>query len=90
VLWWGTAGALERQTDAAIRLDAGALVERWRDAGQVGVAEAIGERLADEAEDQTLYLLLDGAGRVLAGNLDPPADGLDRSALWQSLALSRE
>ncbi len=90
VLWWATAGALERQTDAAIRLDAAALAERWRDAGRDGVVEAIGERLAGDSEKQTLYLLLDAAGLVLAGNLDPPEGGFEPGARWQSLALSRE
>src|SRR5690349_6363921 len=32
VLRWATAGALDRQTDAAIRADAIALSERWREA----------------------------------------------------------
>ena len=90
VLWWGTAGALERQTDAAIRLDTGALTERWRETGRAGVVEAVGERLAEDVEDQTLYLLLDGAGNVAAGNLDVPAGGFDPGARWQSLPLSRE
>ncbi|MFC3126607.1 ATP-binding protein [Pseudoroseomonas globiformis] len=69
VLWWGTAGALERQTDAAIRADAHALSDRWRAAGPAAVVDAIEERLAVDAEGQTLYLLQDASGRRLAGNL---------------------
>jgi hypothetical protein len=30
VLWYATAGSLDRQTDAAIRTDALSLLERWR------------------------------------------------------------
>ncbi|SDB10723.1 sensor histidine kinase [Belnapia rosea] len=71
VLWWATAGALDRQTDAAIRADAIALAERWREAGATGLAEAIEERLAVDVENESLYLLLEAEGtRRLAGNLD--------------------
>ena len=71
VLWWATAGALDRQTDAAIRADAIALSERWREAGNPGLAEAIEERLAVDVENEAIYLMLDaGSGRRIAGNLD--------------------
>nr|WP_256476460.1 ATP-binding protein [Siccirubricoccus soli] len=75
VLWWATAGALDRQTDAAVRADAVALTERWREAGVTGLAEAIEERLAVDVENESIYLLMEAEGnRRLAGNLDrwPP------------------
>ncbi len=81
VLWWATAGALDRQTDAAVRADAIALAERWREAGGTGLAEAIEERLAVDVENEAIYLLVEAAGgRRLAGNLDrwptmPPGEG---------------
>ncbi|MBL6456620.1 HAMP domain-containing protein [Belnapia sp. T6] len=81
VLWWATAGALDRQTDAAIRADALALAERWREAGATGLAEAIEERLAVDVENESIYLLMEAEGtRRLAGNLDrwpgtTPAEG---------------
>jgi len=91
VLWWGTAGALERQTDAAIRADAHALNDRFRDSGLPAVMEAIAERLAMDAEGQTLYLLEDAAGERLAGNLAdlPPPRGMGDSA-WHHLTLEHE
>ena len=49
VLWWATAGALDRQTVAAIRADATALVDRHRDAGTPGLIESIEDRLAQNA-----------------------------------------
>ncbi len=84
VLWWATAIALDRQTDAAIRADAIALTERWREAGATGLAEAIEDRVAVDVENESIYLLrqvAEGAApRRLAGNLedwpaDTPADG---------------
>jgi len=70
VLWWATAGALDRQVAAAIRADAVALTERWREAGANGLAEAIEERLALDVSNEAIYLLLDRDGRKLAGNLE--------------------
>ncbi|WP_159999812.1 HAMP domain-containing sensor histidine kinase [Roseomonas sp. 18066] len=92
VLWWGTAGTLERQTDAAIRADAQALAERWRDAGTDAVIEAISERLALDADGQALYLLLDPRGQRLAGNLvSLPPGALDGPAeSWHRLTLEHE
>jgi hypothetical protein len=71
VLWWATAGALDRQTDAAIRADAVALGERWREGSGSGLAEAIEERLAVDIENEAIYLLVETATmKKLAGNLD--------------------
>jgi signal transduction histidine kinase len=90
VLWWGTAGTLDRQIDAAIRADALALVERWRDAGPPAAAEAIRERLSLDVENQTLYLLTDREGRHLAGNLADPPPPTSASSQWYRLSLERE
>jgi len=75
VLWWATAGALDRQTIATIRADATSLQERYREGGAQALVEAIEERLALDAEAETIYLLTDREGRRLAGNLAafPPA-----------------
>ncbi|WP_237181208.1 sensor histidine kinase [Roseomonas haemaphysalidis] len=90
VLWWGTAGALERQIDAAIRADSVGLAERWRDGGDPAVVDAIGERLALDAEDQTLYLLLDPARRRLAGNLERLPDVYEANAQWYGMTVERD
>jgi signal transduction histidine kinase len=89
VLWWGTAGALERQIDAAIRADSVALAERWRDGGDQEVVEAIDERLALDAEDQTLYLLLAPDRRRLAGNLEKLPDVYQAGAQWYGMTVDR-
>lgn len=90
VLWWGTAGALDRQTAAAIRADATAMMERWRDGGRPALIEAIEARLAADIEDQTLYLLLDREGTRLAGNLETPPAQADTDPAWFSITLARE
>jgi hypothetical protein len=69
VLWYATAGSLDRQTDAAMRTDALGLIERWREAGPGAVAEAIADRLASDVEGTAIYLLLDADGMRQAGKL---------------------
>lgn len=90
VLWWGTAGALDRQTDAAVRADAIALMERWRDGGPGAVNEAIEERLAADLENQTLYLLIGPDGRRVAGNLDRWPSAADNPGAWAYQNVLRE
>lgn len=90
VLWWGTAGTLDRQIDAAIRADALALLERFRDAGPAAASEAIAERLSLDVENQTLYLLTDAKGTRLAGNLAEPPPPTNASSQWYRLSLERE
>lgn len=79
IVWWNTAGGLDRQTDAAIRADVSALIARFRDAGRAGVVETIAFRLGRGDDSLDLYRLTDAEGRQLAGNLDATPDELDGS-----------
>ncbi len=94
VLWWNTAGTLDRQTDASIRADATALVERQRDAGLQALAAAIEDRLALDVQNESLYLLMGPAmgpdRTVLAGNLEvwPPEANADSP--WIRMVLQRD
>ncbi|MFC0385730.1 sensor histidine kinase [Muricoccus vinaceus] len=80
IVWWNTAGGLDRQTDAAIRADVAALTQRFREAGRAGVEEAIAFRLIRDGDAQDLYRLTDAAGRQIAGNLAATPDELDGPA----------
>lgn len=87
--WWSTAGYLNRQTDQAIRTDVLLLTTRWRDGEAGGLAYAIAQRLAEDAEDEAIYLLADGRGLVLAGNIDRwPAEARNEGS-WYELPLIR-
>jgi signal transduction histidine kinase len=90
VLWWGTAGALDRQADATIRADATALIERHQVGGRAALILAINERVATDVEAVALYLLTDTEGRVLAGNLDAWPEDVDPNAVWLRWPLLRE
>ncbi|MBP0462496.1 HAMP domain-containing histidine kinase [Roseomonas sp. PWR1] len=92
VLWFATAGSLDRQTDAALRTDALGLMERWREGGPGAVADAIAERLAADVENHAIYMLLDPQGRRVAGNLDrwPASVGQGPDGPWSFAFVARE
>ncbi len=90
VLWYATAGSLDRQTDAALRTDAFGLAERWREAGPNAVAEAIAERLAADVENHAIYLLVDVAGRRLSGNLDRWPTEVGGAGDWAVALVARD
>ena len=68
-LWWATAGLLDRQVEAAIHADAQGLSEQWEGGGLAALQSTIEDRLAENVDDDAIYLLTDAAGRPLAGNL---------------------
>ncbi len=74
-LWWATAGLLDRQVEAAMRADAQGLSEQWASGGRAALRTTIDDRLAENVDDDAIYLLADPALRPLAGNLAtwPPA-----------------
>jgi signal transduction histidine kinase len=90
ILWWNTAGALDRQVDAAIRADAGSLVDRRREADIPALVAAIEDRIALDVQNEALYLLQGPGGRKLAGNLEawPPEAGGEQP--WIRMPLLRE
>ncbi len=69
LLWWATIGLLDAQVDAAIRADAQVLSVRWQDGGGAALLSNIEARLAGDADDDGVYLVLDPSGRRLGGNL---------------------
>ncbi|HZH45796.1 MAG TPA: ATP-binding protein, partial [Roseococcus sp.] len=89
VLWLATAGALDRQTVAAIRADTMALVDRHRDAGVAGLVEAIEDRMAHDVNAEAVYLLTDAAGVRLAGNLGIWPSGLGADGAWVRSAMEQ-
>lgn len=87
--WWSTAGYLNRQTDQAIRTDVLLLTTRWRDDEAASLAYAIRQRLAEDAEDEAIYLLIDGRGETLSGNLDRWPVEARADGAWHEVPLIR-
>ncbi len=88
-LWWATAGLLERQVQAAIHADAQGLVERWVEGGLPALADTIQDRLSQDVDDETLYLLVDTGGHRLAGNLERWPAGVTLGDAWYELTVQR-
>jgi signal transduction histidine kinase len=89
-LWWSTAGLLDRQTTAAIRADAQSLSERFAAGGLPALVITIEERLTQNVEDDAIYLLVDPAGRPIAGNLTHwPQGATAQDGGWYELPIER-
>ncbi|WP_328987920.1 sensor histidine kinase [Thiorhodovibrio winogradskyi] len=72
--YWSTAGYMARQTDATIHAEIRGLAEQYRRRGLAGLTAVIAERLRRDPGGAALYLLVDGTGQRLVGNLNrwPP------------------
>ena len=90
MLWWNTAGALDRQVDAAIRADATALAERRRAGDIPALIAAIDDRLVLDVQNEALYILVMPDGRKLAGNLEAWPEEADGELPWLRIPLQRD
>lgn len=69
ILWWSTAGYLDRETDAVIIADTQAIGDRLRDYGLAGAGATINERVGQTADEHAIYLLADPTLTPIAGNM---------------------
>lgn len=88
-LWWETAGLLDRQSEAAIRADAQGLVERWEEGGLPPLVLTIDDRLAQNVDDDAIYLVVDSKLRRISGNLDHWPDIVTTANTWHELPVQR-
>jgi signal transduction histidine kinase len=74
LLWWRTAGYLDREVAAIIRSDTRAIEDDMHYQGQRAAAETINERLGEVSDGSAVYLLADSSLNPIAGNLQtwPP------------------
>ncbi len=88
-LWWATAGLLDRQTEAAINADAQGLSERWSDHGLPALVVTIEDRLAQNIDDDAIYLLTDAKMNRVAGNLASWPPVVTDTGPWYELQVMR-
>lgn len=81
-IWWRTVNLLQEQVRVAIDADVLALTERWQEGGPSAVAVSIGDRVEQDVDDDTLYLLMDASGHPLAGNLTVWPTGFNDPSQW--------
>lgn len=65
-----TVSAIDQETDAAIDAEIAALAEQYDRFGLPGLASLVAQRAAGNLGRHSVYLLTDGRGRRLEGNLD--------------------
>jgi signal transduction histidine kinase len=90
VVWWATVGYIEEQNAAFYQEDVEGLAAIYRRQGLPALARVIQQRLASSASNQGLYLLVDGDGKPLAGNLRGWPDGSPDAAGWYNLVRTDE
>jgi signal transduction histidine kinase len=66
---WSTSLFIEWQIQETVEADAGGLSERYREGGLRGLADLIEERVRQEGEGRSIYLLVAPDGTRIAGNL---------------------
>ncbi len=90
-LWYSTIGLVQRQVENAIHSDDLALTALAQppDGNLAEVAEAIATRLMTPADTGGIYLLVDGANKRVAGNLDSWPQGLTQMNVWYQLPVTR-
>jgi hypothetical protein len=90
-LWYSTIGLVQHQVENAIRSDVIALTALAAppEGGLGDVAAAIASRLAAPADPGSIYLLMDGQGTRITGNLDVWPEGLDQMDVWYQLPVTR-
>lgn len=90
LFWWNTAGYLNRQVDQALRNDVTLMTTRYGEGGIDALVRAIQQRLAEDSDDEEVYLLAGPGGRAVAGNLDTWPARVPAGAQWLEAPISRD
>lgn len=84
LLWWGTAGYLDRETAAVIRADVRAIQDDLPYRGLAGAIETIKNRVAAVTDGEAIYLLTDAGLKPISGNLQAwPAEVKAKPGLYK-------
>lgn len=89
VLWVAGTSILTRQVDAAIDADEQGLAEQWRAGGPAALLGTIQSRIASNLDNDSIYLVLDPKGRVVAGNLDAWPDQVSQTGQGYEITVKR-
>lgn len=88
-LWWSSRSLIETEIRQVVQAEITGLSDAYRAGGLAGLRDAIGRRSGPEGSRDGIYLLTDGGGRPLAGNLRAWPDGVRPGSGWVSLDLWR-
>lgn len=88
-IWYSTVGLLQRQVESAIRSDATALSEHFSIGGLPSLIAALNERLAENLDNDAIYLLVDPLGSRVTGNLRGWPEAVGQDGVWYELAVKQ-
>jgi len=89
LLYWRTAGYLDREIDAVILSDERAVGDRLRDFGLVGAMKTVQDRAAN-GDKNAIYLLVNPAFERLAGNLSGWPSEVAFTTGWYEAQMTRD
>jgi signal transduction histidine kinase len=89
VVYWSTLAELDQQLSESVEREMEVLAELYRERGTEPLMRAIQLRITDLRAPRRYYLLQDGAGNRIAGNL-PPMKPLEGEMVVSSYALLNE
>jgi signal transduction histidine kinase len=89
IIYWSTAGLLERQTDETVQAEIRGLAEQYRDEGLVRLMEVIRERSGPRGSRENVYLLAGPNFQSLAGNLTHWPSDIVAEDGWAEVKLTR-
>jgi signal transduction histidine kinase len=89
-LWFSTVGLLQRQVETAVLTDGMALTRDYANHGMPALLRELNDRLAENVDGDRIYLLVDGHGKILAGNLDILPAGVSAMESWFELPVRRQ
>lgn len=90
VIYWATAGFMEREAKATIEAEIASLAEHYAQNELVGLLDTIQSRLERNPTSASIYLLTDAFRNPIKGNIDRLPESLAKSNGWVELSLSRE
>lgn len=88
-IYWMTAGFMERQTEETINAEIQGLAEQYTQLGIAGLAEVIRNRMANDPEGGSLYLLTDWRLQPIVGNVDDWPEIKPGENGWLTITLER-
>jgi signal transduction histidine kinase len=88
-LWWTTTGLLDQQVESAISADGQSLSERWEEGGVPDVVLTVQDRMAEDVDDEEVYLLTDALYQKMIGNLQHWPPFVAQSNVFYDLNINR-
>lgn len=88
--WWNTAGYVNRQVDLSLRNDVALMSGRFAEGGIEAIIRTIAQRLAEDANQEEVFLLIGPDGRPIAGNLESVPAGVPLDAPWIEVPIAHD